>query len=164
MTKIWSYDEYVEKVKPSIFIKFYRKRLNRIARLTVFPQIRYLAYQLMGIHIGKNVFIGSDCYFDDTFPELISIEDNVTISFRVTIAVHGEKGTRGLTKVSPVLIHNNAYIGTNATILPGVEIGKNAVVGAGAVVTKSVKPYTTVCGVPAKIISQDKIRLSTCNI
>jgi len=40
----------------------------------------------------------------------------------------------------------------------------HTVVGAGAVVTKSVKPYTTVCGVPAKIISQDKIRLSTCNI
>lgn len=154
MNQIWTYDEYIKKTKPSIFTKFYRKFLNRIARSTIFPQIRNLSYRLMGIHIGKDVFIGPDCYLDDTFPELIHIDDCVTISFRVTIVVHGERKNRGLTKISPVYIRKNAFIGTNAVILPGVEIGESAVVGAGAVVTKNVKPHSTVCGVPAKIISQ----------
>ena len=105
---------------------------------------------MMGIHFGKNVFIGPDCYLDDTFPELIHIEDEVTISFRVTIAVHGECKVRGNSKVSPVYIRKQAFIGTGAIILPGVEIGENAVVGAGAVVTKDIPPNVTVVGNPAR--------------
>lgn len=148
----WTWEGYVEKTHPSIFRKFIRKSLNRIARLTIFPQIRLLAYRMMGMHIGRNVFIGPDCYLDDTFPELIYIEDEVTISFRVTIAVHGEARTRGSTHVSPVFIRKNAFIGTGAIILPGVEIGERAVVGAGAVVTRNVPSGATVAGVPAKAL------------
>ncbi len=148
----WTWEEYVAKTKPSVFKKFVRKFLNRIARLTIFPQIRILAYRTMGIHIGKGVFIGPDCYLDDTFPELIYVEDDVTISFRVTIVVHGEARTRGSTRVSPVFIRRNAFIGTGAIILLGVKIGEGAVVGAGAVVTKDVPDGATVVGIPAKTL------------
>jgi acetyltransferase-like isoleucine patch superfamily enzyme len=150
--QIWSWEEYIVKTRPSALRKLIRKSLNRIARLTVFPQIRLLAYRMMGVHIGKGVFIGPDCYFDDTFPELIHIEDDVTVSFRVTIAVHGESRIRGTTKVSPVLIRKNAFIGTGAIILPGIEIGEKAVVGAGAVVAEDVPSETTVIGVPARVL------------
>ena len=150
MKQKWTYPEYVKKTHPGVVRKFYRKTLNTIARLTVFPQVRMWAYRKMGIHIGKDVFIGPDCYFDDTFPELIYIEDGVTISFRVTIAVHGEARMRGESKVSPVYIRKNAFVGTGVIILPGVEIGANAVVGAGAVVTKDVSAGITVAGVPAR--------------
>lgn len=150
MREKWTYSEYAEKIHLSLFRKFYRKSLNIIARLTVFSQIRILAYKMIGVHIGRDVFIGPDCYLDDTFPELIYIEDEVTISFRVTITVHGETRARGLNKVSPVFIRKNAFIGTGAIILPGVEIGKRAVVGAGAVVTKDVPSDVAVVGNPAK--------------
>jgi acetyltransferase-like isoleucine patch superfamily enzyme len=150
MKEKWTYPEYVEKTHPGPIKKFYRKSLNTIARITVFPQIRMLAYRMMGIHIGKNVFIGPDCYIDDTFPELIHIEDDVTISFRVTITVHGECRERGMSEVSPVIIRKNAFIGTGAIILPGVEIGEKAVVGAGAVVTKDVPSGVTAVGNPAR--------------
>ena len=143
-----TYPEYVAKTNPGPIIKFYRKIMNKIARRTVFPQIRILAYRMMGIHIGKNVFIGPDCYLDDTFPELIYIEDEATISYRVTIAVHGE--TRKSSKVSPVFIRKKAFIGTGAIILPGMEIGERAVVGAGAIVTKDVPSGITVVGNPAR--------------
>ena len=152
MKQQWTYPEYVEKTKPSVIKKFYRKFLNTIARLTLLPQIRMRAYRLMGMHIGKNVFIGPDCYLDDTFPELIYIEDNVTVSFRVTIAVHGECSGRLSSKVSPVIIRKRAFVGTGAIILPGVEIGEGAVVGAGAVVTKDVSPGITAIGVPARVL------------
>lgn len=150
MKEEWTYPEYAAETKSGPVRKFYRKTLNTIARLTVFPQIRIIAYRLMGCHIGKKVFIGPDCYLDDTFPELIYIEEGATISFRVTIAVHGERGKRGFSKVSSVCIGKRAFIGTGAIILPGIEIGENAVVGAGAVVTRDVPAGTTVAGVPAK--------------
>ncbi len=150
MKQEWTYPEYVAKTKPSPVTKFCRKTLNTIARLTVFPQVRMAAYRMMGIHIGENVFIGPDCYLDDTFPELIYIEDEVTVSFRVTVAVHGERSTRGESRVSSVYIRKGAFIGTGVIILPGIEIGENAVVGAGSVVTKDVPPGVTVAGVSAK--------------
>ncbi|MCK5534925.1 sugar O-acetyltransferase, partial [bacterium] len=55
-------------------------------------------------------------------------------------------------KVSPVIIRKRAFIGTGAIILPGVEVGESAVVGAGAVVTKDVVPGITVIGIPAKVL------------
>ena len=146
----WTYPEYVAWTHPSSLTKFWRKTLNRIARLTVFPQLRMLAYRLMGIEIGQNVFVGPDCYLDDTFPELLCIQDGAVISFRVTITVHGE--TRASSRVARVVVGRNAFVGTGAIVLPGVRIGEGAVVGAGAVVTRDVADGTTVVGVPARVI------------
>lgn len=53
-----------------------------------------------------------------------------------------------------MLIDKNAWLGANSTILPGVTVGKNAVIAAGAVVTKDVPANTVVAGVPAKIIKK----------
>jgi len=57
---------------------------------------------------------------------------------------------------APIIIGNNVWIATRAMILKGVTIGDGAVVAAGAVVTKDVKPFTVVAGVPAKLIKQLK--------
>ncbi len=150
----WTYPEYVAKTRPSPLTKFWRKSLHRIARLTVFPQLRILAYRLMGIHVGQRVFVGPDCYLDDTFPELVHIEDGAIISFRVTIAVHGQ--TRTASRVAPVVIGRNAFVGAGAIILPGVHIGEGAIVGAGAVVTKNVPAGTCVVGVPATALYDER--------
>ena len=56
-------------------------------------------------------------------------------------------------KISPTRIDDDVWIGANATILPGVHIGHGAIIGAGAVVTRDVKPYSIVCGVPAKSLA-----------
>ena len=124
------------------------KFLHRIARNILSPKIRLKLYKWMGISIGENVFIGTETFLDDEVPNLITIEKNVVIAFRVTIVAHDD--TNG--KVAPVLVKEGAYIGTGAIITMGTEIGKNAVVGAGAVVTKNVPENSTVVGVPAKII------------
>ena len=61
---------------------------------------------------------------------------------------------RKIIECKKVVIEKDAYIGSRAIILPGVTIGEGAYVGAGAVVTKNVKPHTLVGGVPAKFIKE----------
>ena len=103
------------------------------------------------IKLGKNIFINNNlkCVARGG----ITIEDGVMIAPGVTILTvnHDLKDHCVLIPI-PVTIKNNAWIGANVTICPGVEIGEGAVIGAGAVVTKDVEPYTVVAGVPAKFI------------
>jgi acetyltransferase-like isoleucine patch superfamily enzyme len=103
--------------------------------------------------IGKNVFINFDCTFLDLGG--ITIEDNVLIAPKVNLLSEGhplEPQNRQALMVGPIHIKRNAWIGANATILPGVTIGENAIVAAGAVVSKDVPDNTIVGGIPAKII------------
>lgn len=101
--------------------------------------------------IGKNVFINFDCVFLDLGG--ITIEDNVLIAPKVSLLSEGHPispNERGLLLPGHIHIRKNAWIGAGATILPGVSIGENAVVAAGAVVSKDVPANTIVGGVPAK--------------
>ena len=105
------------------------------------------------IHIGKNVFINSCCCFQDQGG--IYIGDGALIGHKVVLATinHGlEPQHRSTNYPAPIKIGKKVWIGANATILPGVEIGDNAVVAAGAVVAKNVEAGAVVAGVPAKFI------------
>lgn len=105
------------------------------------------------IALGKNVFINAGCCFQDQGG--ITIGDNVLIGHNVVLATlnHNlDPEKRAGMYPSPISIGNNVWIGSNSTILPGVTIGENSVVAAGAVVTKDVPENTVVGGVPAKII------------
>ncbi|MRN07147.1 sugar O-acetyltransferase [Lactobacillus sp. 0.1XD8-4] len=107
------------------------------------------------LKIGKHVFINSGVMLTDLGG--IELEDQVLIAPNVTILSvnHPLNPTkRHGVELKPVLIKKNAWIGANATILPGVTIGRNAVVAAGAVVSKDVPANTVVAGVPAKVIKQ----------
>jgi len=150
MGQEWTYEEYLAQRGPSVWKKLWRKWLNRLARNTLLPSLRMLAYRLTGIRIGRGVFIGPQCTLDDTFPELVEIGDHAVLSFRVIATVHGR--TRTGTKVAPVVIGDHAYIGAGAILLAGVQVGRGAIVGAGAVVTRNVAPGTTVIGSPARPI------------
>jgi len=103
--------------------------------------------------IGKNVFINFDCVFLDLGG--IIIEDNVLIAPKVSLLSEGHPvSPQSRQSLVPGRIHikENAWIGAGATILPGVTIGENAVVAAGAVVSKDVAANTIVGGIPAKFI------------
>ena len=118
---------------------------------TVFTPL-YINYG-KNTRIGKNVFINFDCVFLDL--GCITIEDNVLIAPKVSLLSEGhpiEPQKRQSLSVAPIRIKKNAWIGANATILPGVTIGENSVVAAGAVVGQDVPDNTIVGGIPAKII------------
>jgi acetyltransferase-like isoleucine patch superfamily enzyme len=105
------------------------------------------------ISIGKNVFINHACSFLDLGG--ITIEDQVLIGPRVNLVTENhpaDPAERRSLITKPIVIKRNAWIGASATILPGVTIGENAIVAAGAVVSKDVPANTIVGGIPAKFI------------
>lgn len=105
------------------------------------------------ITFGKNVFINACCCFQDQGG--ITIGDGTFIGHKVVLATlnHGfMPEDRGTTYPSPITIGKNAWIGSGATILPGVNIGDNVVIAAGAMVSNDVEPNTIVGGVPARFI------------
>ncbi|GAA4454584.1 sugar O-acetyltransferase [Nibrella saemangeumensis] len=134
-----------------------RARLSEItgtevdASTTVFPPF----YTNFGrfIRLGKNVFINHNCSFLDIGG--ITIEDDVQIGPCVNLTSENhplDPGDRKTVLPKHIVIKQNAWIGAGVTILPGVTVGENAIVAAGAVVSRDVPPNTVVAGVPAKIV------------
>ncbi|TZF81014.1 sugar O-acetyltransferase [Pedobacter sp. BS3] len=108
------------------------------------------------IKIGKQVFINHACSFLDMGG--ITIEDQVMIGPKVNLITENhplDPADRRSMLCKPILIKRNAWIGAGVTILPGVTIGENAVVAAGAVVSKDVPANTVVGGIPAKVIKNN---------
>ena len=107
------------------------------------------------ISIGKNVFVNHACTFMDRGG--ITLEDHVLIGPKVNLITTNHPlnpAERQATYSLPILIKKRAWIGVGATVLPGVTIGENAVVAAGAVVTKDVADNTVVGGIPAHFIKK----------
>ncbi len=107
------------------------------------------------IFIGENVFINCCCHFQDHGG--IYIGDGTLIGSNVIMATinHGQNPiNRADNYPAPIHIGKKVWIGSHATILSGVTIGDNAIVAAGAVVTKDVPANTVVGGVPAKTIKK----------
>ena len=103
----------------------------------------------------KNVFINSGCRFQDQGG--ITIDDGALIGHNAVLATlnhNPDPEKRNNLLPAPIHIGKRVWLGANVTVLPGVTIGDNAIVAAGAVVTKDVQPNTVVGGVPAKLIKQ----------
>lgn len=121
------------------------------ASLRVFPPF----YTDFGknITVGENVFINACCHFQDHGG--VTLGDGCQIGHNVVFATlnHGlSPEERPITYPAPIVLERNVWVGSNATILQGVTISENAVVAAGAVVTRDVPANTIVGGVPAKFI------------
>lgn len=103
------------------------------------------------VKLGKGVFINHS--FMASAAAGVTIDDNVQIAPQVSIlTVNHDFNDRMIVICAPVHIKRNAWIGANTTILPGVTIGENAIVGSGSVVTKDVEDNAVVAGNPARII------------
>ena len=106
------------------------------------------------LRIGKNTIIGNDAMLDAR--RGIKIGDNVSLSMGVWIWTlqHDPQDSFYGVEGGPVTIEDYAWISCRVVILPGVTVGRGAVVSAGAVVTSDVPAFTIVGGVPAKVIGQ----------
>lgn len=105
------------------------------------------------IHVGRDVFINAACHFQDQGG--ITIGDGSLIGHAVVFATLNhdmQPDRRSAMTPAPIVLGRNVWVGSNATILQGVTIGDNAIIAAGAVVTRDVAPDTVVGGVPARFI------------
>ena len=124
--------------------------LLRLAMISPFGGVNAHLHRLRGVHIGKKVRIAHDVFIDPAEPKSITLGDYVTVSPRVKILAHTDSVSHNEESVRSVRIGENTWICTGALILPGVTVGKNCVVGAGAVVTEDIPDFTLALGVPAK--------------
>ncbi|MDO4650385.1 MAG: sugar O-acetyltransferase [Eubacteriales bacterium] len=163
-TIMWSVSQNAQKLTMEINNKYHtpeelRKLMSELIgkqiddKFGMFPPF----YTDFGrnISIGKHVFINSGCQFQDQGG--IFLGDNVLVGPQTIIATinHGKAPEdRWTNYMKPVHIGNNVWIGAHATILPGVTIGDNAIIAAGAVVNHDVPKNTIVAGVPAKEIGK----------
>lgn len=133
----------------------------RMAGATVGKRVTY--YPQVWISSGRNLRVGDDVDFAVgvvvTTDGGVVIGDRVLIGYGASILSRNHRIPAGRGKifgaghdVGPVSIESDAWIGTGAIILPSVSIGEGAIIAAGAVVTKTVPPFSIVAGVPARIV------------
>ncbi len=171
-------DEFMKKAINRIYNILLEFEVFLLHIVGCFPShhLRRFFYRLAGIKIGKgstihtgarfydpkNITIGNDSIIGERAVldgrEKLIIGNHVAISSEVMIynSEHSIEHEDFVAKNAPVEIEDYCFIGPRVIILPGVKIGKGAVVAAGAVVTKDVVPFTIVGGVPAKVISERK--------
>ena len=138
----------------------------RVAKSAPTTRMRTRALRKLDcIRIGEECYIGPDITVtpfgrDDITDEILILKDRVAVSPNVQFicSMHPEnsKLSKLYGRIETITVEDDAWIGAGASILAGVTIGKCSIVGAGAVVTKDVPPYTVVGGVPAKEIKDLK--------
>lgn len=142
-------------MKESLLRGFANRVFQQIARvLPGATSLRVALHRARGVQIGKNVWIGYDVVLDTSRPFAVKLEDGCVISLRTTVLAH-------FREMEGVTIGRDAFVGAGALILPGVVIGEGAVVAAGSVVTRSVPAFTMVQGNPAVPVAQCGIPMTS---
>jgi acetyltransferase-like isoleucine patch superfamily enzyme len=153
-----------KKGKVRLYIRFLKSWLLQfLASISPQSGLTVLLNRMNGVKIGNHVYVGSYVQIDGTYPSLVTIEDYVSIGMNTMIFAHSNP-TNSIwlkkhvypRKTASVTIKRGAWIAPGNTILAGVTIGENSVVGACSLVVKDVEPYTVVAGVPAKPIKELK--------
>jgi len=145
----------------SLLRKARRKVLKRWARNAFFPGWRLVLLRWCGVRIGQAVYIADDLIIVEELDgdEPIVLGNRVSLAPRVTLVTSSHPNHSRIGAVAPVArggitIEDDAWIGAGAVILPGVRIGRGAVVGALSVVTGDVAPLTVVAGQPARPVRE----------
>jgi len=145
-----------------IRIKFLKSWINHVLAYSApLPSWTIKFQRNRGVKIGENCHISPYVLIDLLHPELINIEDNVTISSNSMIFAHINPTANEFLKnhgyprtIKPVLIKKGAVISVGCIIIAGVTIGENSIVGAGSVVTQDVPDYCVVVGNPARVVKK----------
>lgn len=128
----------------NLILQFQRRPINQ--------RLRQALLRLVGVKIGKNVFIDDDVVFDGWYPELISIDNGAHIRSHTALATH--EGMVGAFRKGEIKIGKNVLVGAGGGVLPGVNLGENSEVLPFAFVASDIKPGTRVEGIPAREVGK----------
>ena len=138
-----------------------KKILKRWARNAFFPGWRVKLLRACGFSIGRDVYIADDFLIVEELAERgnVTIGNRVSIAPRVTLVTSSHPNRsliRGFAPLAegPIVIDDDAWLGAGCVILPGVRIGRGAVVGANSVVVSSVPALHVVAGQPARTVRE----------
>lgn len=153
-------------MKGSLMVKVLKGLWRRLDFIKIYylqcrgDDTEYLRY--LGVRIGQNCSIYTRPHNFGTEPWLVEIGNNVTVGGGVLFLTHDGASRLfrdRLPEMNPfgnrfgtIVVHDNCFIGNNAILLPGIEVGPDSAIGAGSVVTKTVPPQTVVAGNPARPI------------
>jgi len=135
---------------PATLWFYFKSTLLLTALKLPFNTLKIAMLRWSGARVGRNVFISTDVWIDPTFPELLTIEDEVMLGVGVRIFLHAFD--RDHFEAGRVLLRKGVIIGGFAIIGHGVEIGEGAVVTAGAVAGRDVPAGRAAIGNPARIV------------
>jgi acetyltransferase-like isoleucine patch superfamily enzyme len=142
-----------------VFWKIYKSIFKVLVKYLPVHQVRRNLLRAAGYKVGKDVYIGGDLIIIDELIDkgLVGLGNRVAIAERVTLVISSRPNFSRLShlvssKHGPIVIKDDAWLGTGVIVMPNITIGVGAVVGAGSVVTKDVPDFTVVAGNPAQII------------
>jgi acetyltransferase-like isoleucine patch superfamily enzyme len=140
-------------------VLYFKFRLRTfVARKVQYLRILFIKFK--GYDIHSSVILERNLHLDRLYPAGIHIQENSLIASGVTILSHDHcKRVNNQPLLADTFIGRRCFIAVGATILPGVKIGDEVIVGAGSVVTKDVPPNVIVAGNPARII-RENIRMN----
>lgn len=126
-------------------------------------KLRPFILRRMGCKVGKGCFMGDYVRIDTSHPDMITIEDNVSIASGSRLLCHqrdfsdfcvGDDYMKLGYVVKPIVLKKGCLVGMDSFVMPGVTIGEGAIVGAGSLVTKDIPEWTIAAGRPAKVLKQ----------
>jgi len=122
-----------------------------LARHAPSNRLRVILYRRLGVHVGENTLIGGGTWIDCVYVKgKVKIGSNVLVSGHSILIAHDPWNS------GEIIIEDGAWIGVAVTIIFPVRIGRNAIVGAGSVVTRDIPDNAVAVGVPAKVIKYRK--------
>lgn len=136
---------------------FYRLAGARIGRNSTIHMWASF-FQPKNIEIGEGTVIGDHAFLDGRAPLIIGNHVDIASQVLIYNSEHDLEAEDFAAREEVVEIGDYAFVGPRVTILPGVRIGRGAVVAAGAVVAKDVPDFTIVGGVPAKVLGERKLK------
>lgn len=126
-------------------------------------KLRPFILRRMGCKVGKGCFMGDYVRIDTSHPDMITIENNVSIASGSRLLCHqrdfsdfcvGDDYMKLGYVVKPIVLKKGCLIGMESFVMPGVTVGEGAIVGAGSLVTKDIPAWTIAAGRPAKVLKQ----------
>ena len=140
---------------PYDFKRIWRKFLIEIAKSSLVPPIlRIYLYRWGGVHIKSPCFIGSSVHLDGIYPNLIEIGEGCIITSGTRILTHFYKTTDRRFYIGKVSIGSHVFIGMNTLIINAVDIGDNAIIGAGSIVNRDIPANEVWAGNPIRFIKK----------